>query len=321
MTKASRWLRRFCTQLPEGRYNAVLFHYIGSSSPHRKNLDDWQMRELCDLIIRSGRVPVLLDWERRSVLPDQKTIFSPDHPEGFWGEFIGVGDAEIISALIRLSEAFVGVDSGPSKIASATETPSLVVWTKNHPANYHDPAPNTTHLLPTGWSQREPLNGDGEMVRWFADHYRFICYDGAHGLVSEAMIWLAEILGVEAEVAAISFVVPECLDQAQWAVRKMRGIAQGRVIDVVVSGEPRREEESPVVQWWRKIPFVRSVKMREVPILHDYREPKDVRGRYRWVSDGFRNGYHYLLPGTVMESGRTLEEWLPDVAAEEVAWA
>lgn len=99
---------------------------------------------------------------------------------------------EYIPALIGQAEAFVGIDSGPAKIASATDAPSLVIWTGHHPARYHDPAPNTTHLIPASWRTMPPCDFPG-VAEYFERHYNYRTYE-PDGLVEEAKKWLGEIL-------------------------------------------------------------------------------------------------------------------------------
>jgi ADP-heptose:LPS heptosyltransferase len=54
------------------------------------------------------------------------------------------------------------------------------------------------------------------------------------------------------------------------------------------------------------------VAVTDIPILHDREYPTDSRGRYRYVSDGQRGPYHFLMPNRVLEAGRRLEDWLPE---------
>ncbi len=147
-----------------GKYNVVLFHYEGNTSQHKKNLGHWQVKALCDLAIRCGRIPVILDWDGRSPLPDGRTIFCPGcGGDDIWGGF-GSGDASTIAALVQRAQAYVGIDSGPGKIASATprpgtaETPVLICWKKHHPIQFHDPAPNTVHLIPANHAGLPPID-------------------------------------------------------------------------------------------------------------------------------------------------------------------
>lgn len=165
-----------------GRYNAVLFHYQGNTSPEKKNLSDDLVLGLCRQVIDQRMVPVILDWDRRSRLPDQRTIFCPAvAPDDPWGGF-GSGDAARITAMIAQARAFVGIDSGPGKCASATDTPSIIVWTGHHPVQFHDPAPNTTHIVPAHHRTLPPAN-NASVAAYFEQHYRFAPYP-AEGLAS-----------------------------------------------------------------------------------------------------------------------------------------
>lgn len=162
------------------RYVAV--HYQGDSSQPRKNLMHSQADEVCREIERLGRTPLILDWRNRSDL-DYAMLRTPER----WG-----GNAEMVCAVIRHCEAFVGIDSGPSKCASSTDTPSLVTWTGHHPAPFHDPAPNTTHLVPEGYHGLHPVCNDSGVIKWFEANYNVRQYGRCP--VPEIKKWLQEVL-------------------------------------------------------------------------------------------------------------------------------
>lgn len=165
------------------RDDLVAVHYQGDSAEHLKNLSHPQAGAICRSIERLGYTPLILDWRVRSPLPYYK-LRSPSE----WGR-----DAEFVTAVIKRCKAFVGIDSGPGKCASATDVPSLVVWTGHNPAAFHDPAPNTTHLIP-------PHCGfdDQTVADWFFAHYNVRRYggykDNTAGLVPSVIHWLEEVL-------------------------------------------------------------------------------------------------------------------------------
>lgn len=170
---------------------AVAIHYKGDTAPDKKDLSHEQIAEVCGMVHKLGRVPLLLDWRNQSPLRDisgigiQTTGGYPFSLE--WG-----GDAEMNCAVISQCEAFIGIDSGPAKCASATNTPSLVVWTRHHPGVYHDPAPNTTHLVPFGYRQLHPVCGDPDITAWFENRYNLLSYESDP--VREIGKWLLKIL-------------------------------------------------------------------------------------------------------------------------------
>jgi FkbM family methyltransferase len=183
-----------------GRYNAVLFHYQGNTSGERKNLTHEQVRPLLDLCLDAGFVPVILDWDRRSPLFDNRRVFNPGvHPGDLWGGF-GSGDAETITALISLSAVFIGVDSGPGKCASATDTPTLIAWTRMHPVQFHDPAPNTVHLVPHNHRDIPPARHPG-IAEYFARSYQFMTYrQGEDWRLTDAVArWLSHALCLDGQ--------------------------------------------------------------------------------------------------------------------------
>ena len=164
----------------------VAIHYQGDSDKINKDLSHKQAGVICDHVVKLGRIPLLLDW--RDSMPlgsrlDVKTV--GQYKE--WGS-----DAEMNCAVISLCEAFVGIDSGPSKCASATKTPALVTWTGHHPSPFHDPAPNTTHLVPVDYHGLKPVCDDPGVIKWFEENHAVRRY--ADDPVVEIKAWLSEIL-------------------------------------------------------------------------------------------------------------------------------
>jgi hypothetical protein len=307
--------------LPSGKYPIVLIHYEGNTSTWKKNLSHWQVEPLVKLIQECGRVPIILDWDRRSPLPDQKTILCPGVSlDDIWGGF-GSGDAATIAAFISLSEAFVGIDSGPGKVASSTSTPTLICWRGHHPIQFHDPAENTLHLVPEEHYRLPPIGEDGrEMIAYFHEHYQFATYRGEHGLVSEALDWLGRILGREKpgrQLSRIAFAMPNGIGDCAWALTKIQNIAQGRPIDIALTScDPKLEIERRAVPFLKRFSFIRDVTVLDLPLLVSEQEPTDTRGRWRYLSDGMHGGYHYLVPNGPLEAGRRLETWLPQVPVD-----
>jgi hypothetical protein len=167
---------------PKLNTRMVAVHYQGDSSPEKKNLSNAQALAVFTAIRRLGREPFLLDWRGASPI-DCPGV----RPWQVWG-----GDAEVNCAVISQCEAFVGIDSGPAKCASATDTPALVVWTGHHPAPFHDPAPNTTHLVPRDYHGLEPVCDDPGVIEWFESHYNVRTYKDDP--VEEIESWLRETL-------------------------------------------------------------------------------------------------------------------------------
>jgi hypothetical protein len=162
-----------------GRY--VALHYRGDSSPERKNLSHEQAAAICTVIRRVGGCPLLLDWRREWPLHEKRVT------PGLHG-----CAADINCAVISECAAYIGIDSGPSKCASATDAPSLVVWTGHSPIPFHDPADNTTHLIPLGFKGLFPVVDDPKVIAWFVGRYNIRWYDGDP--VDEIKRWLMEVL-------------------------------------------------------------------------------------------------------------------------------
>lgn len=161
-----------CVKKPDGRYNAVILHYEGNTSCEKKNIGHDQALYICGTAIDMGCVPIILDWDRRSPLPDERRIFCPRvHSNDIWGGF-GTGDSLRIAALIQQSSLFIGVDSGPQKCAGATDTPSIGIWTKHHPVQFIDLCQNFIHLIPSDWYKLPPCQNRG-VAQFFVHHYKY----------------------------------------------------------------------------------------------------------------------------------------------------
>ncbi len=154
-------------------------HFKGASHPERKNLPLEDRDAIRRCVSDLGAIPCGLE------------------------HFRGVGQ---LAWAINGCKAFVGIDSGPGKVASATETPALICWTGHHPLRYHDPAPNTTHLIPKAWIALPPFDEPKESwavldhdcvwrraYDYFLTNYNFRTYAPGE-LGKEACQWLREVL-------------------------------------------------------------------------------------------------------------------------------
>jgi hypothetical protein len=154
----------------------VAVHYQANTSAWKKDLRHHVVARLCDELILHGYTPLILDWDRRSPLPDQQRIFCPGvGPGDLWGN-TGTGDAERLAALMSQCALVMGVDSGPLHVAGATETPTLGVWTSHSPVQFYDLCPNVTHLVPNEWQTIPPCQ-NRIAARFFEEHYTFRIYD------------------------------------------------------------------------------------------------------------------------------------------------
>lgn len=186
--RARHYLESICgPRAPlDGRYPVLLLHYQGNTSQGEKDLTHDTARTICEAAQTAGLVPVVLDWDRRSPLPDQEAIFCPgtDHP--LWGN-TGTGDAEILAALIEQAAVLIGIDSGPLHVAAATTTPTFGVWTHHFPAQYFDLADNVTHLVPENWRDfglaRQPASAE-----FFLKHYRHRTYQSVENSLTEILL-------------------------------------------------------------------------------------------------------------------------------------
>jgi len=174
--KAQNYLRSLGLQpSQDGRFPVVLFHYEGNTSTHKKNLDHGTAAAVVHTVLDLGRTPIILDWDKRSPLPNGRTIHNPGvGKDDIWGR-TGTGDAEVLTALIEQVQLFVGIDSGPQKCAGATDTPSIGVWTHHSPLQFMDLCPNFLHLVPEDHHRIPPCNKPGPAL-YFKKHYQHDTY-------------------------------------------------------------------------------------------------------------------------------------------------
>lgn len=171
---AKHYLQAIARESEDGRrFKAVLIHYQGNTSQAQKDLDHQTARNVCEQVTAAGYVPIVLDWDNRSPLPGDG-IFCPNASHWLWGG-VGTGDATVLAALISQVSLYVGIDSGPGKVAAATDTPAVAVWTGHHPIHFHTLADNVLHLVPE--HHFELIRGDradGEQA--FNELYRHRVY-------------------------------------------------------------------------------------------------------------------------------------------------
>ena len=177
----------------DGRFDAVVIHYEGNTAITEKNLSHEHAKIVCDQTLAAGMLPIILDWDERSPLPDQKSVWCPRSNHSLWFNS-GSGDAERIAALISLCRACVAIDSGPGHVAATTLTPTLIAWIGHHPIHYFAPAENVLHLIPETHAD-QIHHRSKPALKAFEDHYRHATYKtlGA-GLIEQ----LEKLLGVPA---------------------------------------------------------------------------------------------------------------------------
>lgn len=180
--------------LPNGRWNVLILHYQGNTSTEKKNINHDIAKLICDRAIFLDHIPIILDWDKRSPLPDGKTIFCPDADHPLWNG-LGTGDAERIAALISLSNLCVSIDSGPGHIAGATHTPTAIIWDKHHPIHYYAPCSNVQHLIPHNHLSFIRKNQE-KVFPYFNNNYRYIEYKN---LAITILEWIDNMSGGQIE--------------------------------------------------------------------------------------------------------------------------
>jgi len=202
--EAEERVRVYLATLPKKR-GFVLIHYEGNTSTANKNLSHEAIDGVCKWLLSEDFNPVVLDWDRRSPLPDNKSVFCPGADNPLWMNF-GTGDAETIAALMHKASAIVAIDSGPQKIAFSTNTPTVAVWTGHHPYHYCDRADHAIHLVPH--KHPELLRGNREQAEeFFLKMYRHQLYNPNLQLTNSIKMVLAKEMGIPINPMADSHIL------------------------------------------------------------------------------------------------------------------
>jgi len=165
----------------------VVLHYQGNTSQSKKDLTHDEAAEICRFFAGYKIPVVILDWDKRTPLVDNNFVFCPATDNPLWMN-TGTGDAETMAALISKARLFIGIDSGPQKVALATDVPTFCVWIQHHPIHYVDRADNALHFVPS--NHREFIKGDkAKALAFFERHYKSVEYQGslASVICSQAM--------------------------------------------------------------------------------------------------------------------------------------
>jgi hypothetical protein len=158
--------------------NFVALHHEGSSAKPAKDLSPAE----------AGGVVKAIDAAGCPLLPLGGRLTDPN-----------ATDAELLAAVLGRARAFVGIDSGPAKVAAATGIPCLVVWTGHHPAQHFDPMPNVRHLVPHDHVKLLPdggIVGEGDRIaaaRFFEANYDWFSYKRREEIPGKVSDWLGAL--------------------------------------------------------------------------------------------------------------------------------
>lgn len=149
-------------------------HFASEVSSLDKGLSDQEAETICDDLQAQGLTPLILDMGRqcRSLRQRPGPVFLDGsyRPLGRWG------DAQFLRSIIARARLAVGIDSGPSHVAAATETPTVVIWRQTVVPYCFDPAPNVLHLVPDEMPALMFAERRDEALAYFNEHYRSRSY-------------------------------------------------------------------------------------------------------------------------------------------------
>lgn len=121
------------------------------------------------------------------------------------------------------------------------------------------------------------------------------------------------------------FLLPQGIGDSLWALTKIEGIARchgvdGGRVDLAVAIGHDNEVETRSVPFLRAFRFVDAVTAAKAGnlLIDEFHHPTTPEGYYNYLPEGTvrigEEAFHLLIPNTVLEQGRRLEEWRPEVA-------
>lgn len=163
---------------------SVVLHYQGNSSREKKDIPEKAVERLVEFLTRHNVALEVVDTQRKSKLANGPLL---EHVRPVVG---------VMPRVIGQADLFIGIDSGPAKLAQLTDTPSIVVWTGMHPYHFAEPVGPVTHLVPSDHARL--LRGDDITpgMEYFEANYKYATY-GAGSLAGVLIGQAAETLGLE----------------------------------------------------------------------------------------------------------------------------
>jgi ADP-heptose:LPS heptosyltransferase len=126
----------------------VVLNYLGMTDLGRKDLTHEQAQAICNYFIKQNYICVIADYEHQCPFADDKNFITLYKNNIIWRNGPNCG---ILYELIRRANLFIGIDSGPSHLAAATDTPSLIIWKAEaawHPGIGTNLDRNCIHFIP-----------------------------------------------------------------------------------------------------------------------------------------------------------------------------
>lgn len=188
--------------------NEIVLHYKGSTSKHKKDLEDKEISIVIQWILSKGLTPVVLDWSSKTP-----------------ARFHRAPKTEDIAPMIDASLAWVGIDSGPGHVGGATDSPGLVVWTLHHPVRFYDPCPNVEHLIPSMLLNKELLD----------PHFKYREYSERKLVASKIIEFLAEKIGCDSQHMNPQVLTSKAYDEQYYREHVKTGL------DYAIHGDWQRE--------------------------------------------------------------------------------
>lgn len=161
----------------------ILFHSKGTNWQEKKSIPDATAFAFINEMLASfdGSI-VVLDWDHRAPMLSHPRVLSI-YPR--WDHM----SLEHFGAMCRLSDLFIGVDSGPFHLAGWFDIPTLYVSREIPPVRCCLPSPNATYLVPAKdhehWAARGP-------------EWKFAEFRGPEATVQDMVITAISILEPDA---------------------------------------------------------------------------------------------------------------------------
>lgn len=134
---------QFLWNLPNVERYAII-HYMGITNQHFPFFTHSHISKVCEILLRNSITPIIIDYEKKSPIPNDKDIFRANIPR----------KPGVLTALIDGASLYIGIDSGPLHLAGCTKTPTIGLWDRTYPMYLYAFNQNVVHYRPGGFDDR-----------------------------------------------------------------------------------------------------------------------------------------------------------------------
>lgn len=120
----------------------AVINYYGKTNDSVSYFGEQEARKTCQILMEKGLTPIILDFDNRSLLPDNQKIFRANIPQ----------ESGVLAAFLKRAAVYIGLDSGPLALAAAVGTPTIALWDITSPQYLFAFNENALHFHPKGFT-------------------------------------------------------------------------------------------------------------------------------------------------------------------------